>query len=306
MKILFGISISVFVFANVAAQQTAFFETTIYVEDAIGNIDSVVIGHDPDANYTYNPQFGEVHLQSPFDSVFEVRAAHWGSFFQSNTTLSKKIISGVENDFFEEDSCYLFPDIAALVIHASYPPVTISWDRNAFSESFCRRGSMITSHYMHWIVQDWWMEFDTAALAFTECMAESASYTTMLFDYGGWGLYKILEVEGVGLDTLYAVLITPAFPGNIHSPCLGNVGVRPDPIDRTSDVLIFPNPVSDAVQIDAGENSVMGLRLYDFRGRLISNGNGTTINMSGLTSGVYIALVLTSNGTQTIHKIVKQ
>ena len=54
-------------------QQAAFFETTIYFEDAVGNIDSVVVGMDEEANFEYNPQFGEADIEAPWDSVFEVR-----------------------------------------------------------------------------------------------------------------------------------------------------------------------------------------------------------------------------------------
>ncbi|GAB4497385.1 MAG: hypothetical protein OHK0019_30910 [Saprospiraceae bacterium] len=53
------------------------FEMLIYFEDAIGNKDTVIVGYDPDANtYDVNPQFGEVWLDTPFDSVFEVRVSH--------------------------------------------------------------------------------------------------------------------------------------------------------------------------------------------------------------------------------------
>lgn len=49
------------------------FETTFYFEDAVRNMDSIRVGHDTAANYSYNPEFGESFLNTPFDSVFEVR-----------------------------------------------------------------------------------------------------------------------------------------------------------------------------------------------------------------------------------------
>ncbi|MCF8239236.1 MAG: hypothetical protein K9I85_13830 [Saprospiraceae bacterium] len=55
------------------AQKVAMFETTFYFEDAVRNMDSIRVGHDTAANYSYNPEFGESFLNTPFDSVFEVR-----------------------------------------------------------------------------------------------------------------------------------------------------------------------------------------------------------------------------------------
>ncbi|MCU0348792.1 MAG: hypothetical protein MUC59_17765, partial [Saprospiraceae bacterium] len=47
------------------SQQTAFFETTLYFEDALGNTDSVVVGNDPDAETgQMNTQFGEVDISA--------------------------------------------------------------------------------------------------------------------------------------------------------------------------------------------------------------------------------------------------
>lgn len=60
----------------IQAQKVAMFETTLYFEDAVGNMDSIRVGHDTAANSTFNTDFGEEFINAPFDSVFEVRAAH--------------------------------------------------------------------------------------------------------------------------------------------------------------------------------------------------------------------------------------
>lgn len=53
------------------------FQTVIWFEDAVGNRDSVNIGFNLEAKWdTLNPNFGEALLDTPFDSIFEVRVSH--------------------------------------------------------------------------------------------------------------------------------------------------------------------------------------------------------------------------------------
>ena len=55
------------------AQLTPLFETTLYVEDAIVNRDTVMFGFDPMATSDIDEDFGEVALNTPFDSILEAR-----------------------------------------------------------------------------------------------------------------------------------------------------------------------------------------------------------------------------------------
>jgi len=77
------------------AQQTPQFQITLQFEDAIGNKDSIIVGYDETASSDQlNTQFGEVLIDTPFDSVFEVRAMH-GDVNQPLET-SKIIIGHLE------------------------------------------------------------------------------------------------------------------------------------------------------------------------------------------------------------------
>ena len=103
------------------SQDTLKFLSTIYVKDAIGNIDSVTIGTSYYSNSVYNPEFGELALETPFDSILEVRAGHAGlwDYLESNYVLSKKIISGSHTKIGKLG----YP--IKLFINAKYQPVTI-------------------------------------------------------------------------------------------------------------------------------------------------------------------------------------
>jgi hypothetical protein len=90
--------------------QTPMYQADFYFQDAIGNRDTITIGYDTTANGEYNPQFGEINLSQPFDSVFEVRATHrnginWGqpvstsqshnlnsAYFSPNSTVFLKVV----------------------------------------------------------------------------------------------------------------------------------------------------------------------------------------------------------------------
>ncbi len=73
------------------AQKIPIFQTPLYFEDSLGNKDTLVIGYDRNVkDDQLNPEYGEVWISTPMDSVFEVRAFHGDDFSQK---MSKKIIS---------------------------------------------------------------------------------------------------------------------------------------------------------------------------------------------------------------------
>jgi hypothetical protein len=73
-----------------------------------------------------------------------------------------------------------------------------------------------------------------------------------------------------------------------------------------NDVLVYPNPASTQLTIDAGSNwnEVTALELYDLSGRRIwcerVNARTTLVNLSNFSEGIYI---LKLNGTAVRKKI---
>ncbi len=281
------------------AQQTALFETTIYVEDALGNIDSVTVGHDPEANNQYNPEFGEIDIDASFDSTFEVRAAHYLDF-ASHTgaiTLSKKIIGGLESFIHPVYNCYPVQSQIALFIYAVHEPVTVKWKKADFEDSYCRVGSIITTHCFPGLIYEWWNE--EPALALTACMAEDSTYTSYLFDYGSFGFYRLEQIEGQGLDTVFALLLT--FASQNPSPvCTATVSSK-DATQGELPLSFYPNPTTGLVFTNAEQ--ALRYQVFDIQGKPVAEGIGNTVDLSKQSPGIYFILDKESYRTEKIIKL---
>jgi type IX secretion system substrate protein len=284
-------------------QQTAFFETTIYFEDAIGNKDSVIVGHDEAANAEFNPQFGEVDINTPWDSVFEVRAGHYLDFSSTSgdMVLSKKIIGGTEGGLHPTYNCLWVVEPMALFVYAKHLPVTVSWKIDDFKNSFCRIGSTLTPHVIP-MVWEYWFE-DPEALALSACMAEDSSFTTSTFNYGSFGFYRLEDIEGVGLDTVYAFLLNFRFQGAIESPCTATI-VSTEEAENfvPSNCKIYPNPSGGIINVITSDNADYGI--YNSQGQLIYSGNDPQLDLSGYSGGVFFIKIRNRDG-YAIKKIVR-
>ena len=127
---------------NLHAQLQAEFQYTLFVEDARGKKDSVILGYDRRVKQIgLNADFGEVDIISrPFDSVLDVRASVANNRFSVNYH-SKKAISQ-----FDGTCTYIAVSaVTTLLIRAKYYPIKFTWNSNAF-EDICRRRSQLVSN----------------------------------------------------------------------------------------------------------------------------------------------------------------
>jgi len=246
MKIL------LFVFAFpvfIAGQSNAFFETIIYFEDAIGNRDSVIVGHDPSVNsHEENNEFGEYDLSHiPFDSIFEVRGVQFQDYNSIDGPLMnfKKVI-GFTNVFDQNNNCYPIVEATIFIFNCKNLPLKVEWTESDFSNSICRNRSLITSHILP-TVSDYWIE-DSIAVENSVCLAENDSFEFDQFDIGDFGFYRIENIEGFGEDTLFALLFGLNSQGSSISPCTAII----NSIDQNSQIeipKIYPNPTNDFISI---------------------------------------------------------
>jgi len=76
---------------------------------------------------------------------------------------------------------------------------------------------------------------------------------------------------------------------------------------KNIDVFIYPNPFSDIIQIEYSESA--NIEIINIQGQIIENlitkDTKTTIDLTKLSSGVYIIKAQTDKGV-TIKKILKQ
>ena len=278
---------------TIGAQKAAFFETTFWFKDSAGNQDSIVVGHDIEANYYNNPQFGEVDINAPWDSVFEVRAAHFLAwhFLDDSLVLSKKIVAHTEQGFDPDYNCIWFNEEIIFFVRAVHLPITIYWDRGAFENSFCRNRSTLTPNLFPTILPDWYVDDTLEEDVDWVCLAERDSFIVSSFN-NAFSFYLLDTIEGRGVDTLAAILFDSESQYQYDSPCTSTVSI--DNIEQPDTISLYPNPSADLITISYGED--VNWQLIDLMGHKFKQGGGNKIDISECVNGLYILEIFDHRG----------
>jgi hypothetical protein len=285
------------------------FQTAIYFEDAIGNRDTIVVGFDTTANNTYNPQFGELDLSHPFDSIFEVRAAHlldfgWGD---GDYILSKKIV-GKPEAAMNLPTC-LYPASILFFVQCANQPITVSWSQDTFSNLFCLSPTFFTPDRLYRMSFPWdWFELPDRRYS---CTSFDSTYTLFLdsdHDETEIPYIAMQEVYGSGLDSIWGLHLQFEINWGF-SPCqFVDTKLEPEQLDQN--LLIFPNPATTEITIHSVE-AIKEIMLFDSSGKRIYYAveNGiqfrSVIDISTLTPGLYFAKTIYSSGRVQNGKFVK-
>ena len=308
LAFVFALLAQVFPFAG---QLEPNFQTTLYFEDAAGNRDTIVVGLDTLADAFYNPQFGEMDISAPFDSVFEVRATHWSSFGwgEGNYVLSKKIVSVAEHNV-DPPACLTGAGVL-LFMHARYQPVRIYWQPGTF-DTYCLHGSFFTPDRLHQMIDPWdWLAMPAIRFG---CAAGVDSYEIGLGDAfrapQEIPYIAMQEVEGQpGVqDSIYGLAfgITESY----FIPC-SQVPVHNVASAGTMQSLdIYPNPADDYITLGAsGDLLPAAVYLYDGTGTgitaLSSVRGALQIDTRRLRRGVYFVVLRSDSGMVRTGKFIK-
>lgn len=268
------------------------FLTTIYVEDAIGNIDSVKIGYDIDATYEIDAQFNEVDISGePFNSTLEVRAAAYNYDLHPGCDYWREPLWNIETkEFITFYNCetstglYQEESAIALLIKASNLPVTVTWNPTSFAES-CRDNSLLVD----WMPGGW---FDACCCFGNGTHKKMMENSTYVFDHTDTPAIK-------GQDTLFALFVT------IEDDLISST-----PIIETKDLIeIYPNPSADRVYINLPEDvNTASLSILDASGKrmqeLLIQENASRVDISHFPAGVYHFSFVFGN-QQVIKKVVR-
>ena len=78
-------------------------------------------------------------------------------------------------------------------------------------------------------------------------------------------------------------------------------------VSEQNSIKIYPNPVTDVINIDAPENLKYRTNIYDLNGRLISSSkNKSVIEIQTLSLGLYlIEITDLDSGHKVVEKIIK-
>ncbi len=311
------IIIILFILCNsyLSAQKIPQFLTKIKFEDAIGNSKVIEVGYDLsiDPCLPNHPEFGEVLDLSPFDSVFDVRAANFWNFtgrgscrFPSSDLLSKRIIGGGERIITHSiDSCIAASKLL-FFIRAMHQPVTISWTAEDFTQINClnKNWSFFTPDRSNefFFNHEW-----VAGNPRYGCISKG-SYTLQIGKHyrldteRKYELYH--EVEGIGMDTIFGVVL-------VHD----HTFYYCDPLyNDTEDVSqlqfnLYPNPATDQLTIDIPSGSeIKYCSIVNLNGRLIMNLQTTdikTIDIGTLPSGIYFLCIKTDTKKLSVKRFIK-
>lgn len=120
-----------------------------------------------------------------------------------------------------------------------------------------------------------------------------------------WGQWSFI-VDNTWPDGVYT--IEAEFGGNIYETIFGvntNLGVEDL---KATEISIYPNPASNALFVETN-SMIEKVELFDLLGRKVLEispaAEKTTMNISNLKSGMYIAII-SSEGKKSVKKIVKK
>jgi len=267
-------------------QDDILFQSTIFFEDSIGNRDSIVFGFAENEGIDIiNPIYGEEELNTPFDSIFEVRASHFNS---GRKPYTKKIITHVLDVFYDPDEmCFDFAASPYFVIQARHFPIKISWKPSDFQNMHCIKGSMIVGHAYPFIIDNWFL--DEKLLMEAACLAtDSIMYRLENADIGDSFEVEV-EIEGnrtarakevfflFRSDEFFEGLCKSEEPNSTNNPA------------RLPELSPFPNPVES--RLNFGINKESTFEIIDIKGMVIKTGRGIKANLENLQNGFYFLQV---------------
>ncbi len=120
---------------------------------------------------------------------------------------------------------------------------------------------------------------------------------------GTW--YELLSGETLTVTDPNMSITLPAFGLKIYTDQKVTTGIEPV-LKNQDQVNVYPNPVSDVLNIAGGE--VTAIELNNLSGATVSRHaiTGNTVSFSGMPSGIYIGKIQLANGTTQVVKICKQ
>ena len=298
-----------FLCQSLIAQIVPQFQVTIYVEDAIGNVDSVVVGYDTLATSDIDPEFGEEEILSPFDSILEVRA---GSIHWPNSLKTSKVIIEDTSPFppiSTSYGCYGGGTRMYIYIWAKHQPVVVFWDSILFETNVCHNGSMLTNHWAdevtdpyHWGMGHWnEREY---------CMAGQSSLSISLSPDSFYMPYPVAiekEVAGMGEQTIYGLRFFHAPASSGYTPCY-YFTVAAEEAGLAPEINIFPNPSTHTIYYHLPQGIHMtDLSLIDISGKkYFPEKTAEKVDMSNIPPGMYFLHIRASDGRSYVEKICRR
>jgi len=288
--------------ASILPAQQPQFIMPIWFEDAVGNKDTIWVGGDPSASsQNLNPQFGEVAIDSPFDSIFEVRVVHGDD---QDWVTSKLIVEHSDSP----GQCYL-PAHTRIMLNAKYPPVKISWDTTLLSTNYpCNINTFLSPDSYVFLLQYWY----EARIIYCMMTRTSIDVDFDFPEYPGIDPSELLNhnfgVEGQGIKNLPGLWFT----GRWDAPyCYTLLPTIENKDDAEAPVSITPNPVKNIATIySSSYQTIEEIKIYNAAGQFLSTYKADDahyeLSLNNYRPGLYFIKVEFDNGKSYCSKIVKE
>jgi len=259
------------------------FSFDLYIEDTLGNRDTVTIGYDPQATDGIDELFGEENIiAQPWGDNFEVRITDkmpsllYGTPQYETFRTKKQIIDNqCQQNWIPWNLIYI--DIKNVTF-----PFSISWDNELFQNE-CTVGSMIQN-----IESNNWFDLGWFGGALSN-VQNPLIFDSLSVNHG-------LELKYLDLDNnpVYSFwfLFSDSTNLTLNTPFFGEILPK-----------ISPNPVNSNsnLHISKGEKYY----LFNVHGNLLENGiiENNTLNLKNRSSGVYF-LQIENKGTLLTIKLI--
>ncbi len=127
---------------------------------------------------------------------------------------------------------------------------------------------------------------------YQDVSGDSQSYRDNLTQYWIYEMY----VQSKCASDLRSVWVGPATSTSI---------VLGTDENKISNVSVFPNPAKDVVNLKS-DLPIKKAVIYDVSGKIISEQNTSTIDVSNFSKGVYMMTIYFQNGTTSLQKFIKE
>lgn len=287
------------------------FQTIIYVEDAVGNRDSVVVGFDTLATTGIDAIFGEEEITAPFDSILEMRVGTFLGFERDQT--SKKIIEPSEPVYPLSTSQGCYAGLPSFIyIWAKHQPVTVTWDKDQFLNDICIRGSLLSNHWADEVTDPY--DWEALPQNVYYCMGGLETWTIDISE-SAITLAEVnrpveieKEVEGMGIQTIYGLRFFPSPTFTFWTPCHYITDTEETPLEVRDGIELFPNPAHDFLRLNVrAEGSVQTVLIWSIQGQLlkICDVADGKIDLTSLVQGIYVLTIETADGSVYSKRIIK-
>jgi len=259
------------------------FSFTLYLEDAAGNKDQVVLGYDAEATMGIDPQFGEEDLiDTAFERDFEVRVGNlFDSYFPKS--LSKKQISpkSCGTDFYYVYFQHVF-------VRCKNYPITISWDADFNDE--CIDHSFLTD----WDSGGW---FD-AVHGWEQGPFFLKETGSVVLPYLNKALGSRLY-NGVELNYFYVAISSKEDFKKV---------VSLDKVSVENPIKVYPNPMEEKMKL-ASLFPMEKITLFDLNSRIVReiSCNGEleyTLSRRSIPAGVYLLKITRKDGKIDVKRLM--